>query len=92
MKKAVREITCENEHLLLSRYASFADKSRGRLRKEEECEIRTCFQRDRDRIIHCNSFRRLSIRPRSFFHPRAIITAQDLLILLRSRRLQEQLP
>ena len=69
MKKAVREITCENEHLLLSRYASFADKSRGRLRKEEECEIRTCFQRDRDRIIHCNSFRRLKHKTQVFLSP-----------------------
>lgn len=67
--KTVREITCENEHKILSANASFADESRGRIRPEEECEIRTCFQRDRDRVIHSNSFRRLKHKTQVFLSP-----------------------
>lgn len=67
--KTVREITCENEHKILSANASFADESRGRMRPEEECELRTCFQRDRDRVIHSNSFRRLKHKTQVFLSP-----------------------
>ena len=69
MVKTVREITCENEHKILSANASFADESRGRIRPEEECELRTCFQRDRDRVIHSNSFRRLKHKTQVFLSP-----------------------
>jgi len=47
------------EKQILSPYACLASKSRGRERQEQECEVRTCFQRDRDRVIHSKSFRRL---------------------------------
>ena len=47
------------EHEYLSRYASFSDESLGRDRPEEQCEMRTIYQRDRDRILHCKAFRRL---------------------------------
>lgn len=67
--KTVREITCENEHKILSPNACFSDSSRGRQRPEEECEIRTCFQRDRDRVIHSNSFRRLKHKTQVFLSP-----------------------
>ncbi len=67
--ETIRETTCKNEHLILSPYASFADESKGRLREENECSIRTCFQRDRDRIIHCNSFRRLKHKTQVFLSP-----------------------
>ena len=66
---SIREITCENEHKLLSEHACFSDESLGRLRDEPECEIRTCFQRDRDRVIHCNSFRRLKHKTQVFLSP-----------------------
>ncbi|NCA92256.1 deoxyguanosinetriphosphate triphosphohydrolase, partial [bacterium] len=43
--------------------------SRGRERHEAPCTIRTCFQRDRDRIIHCKSFRRLKHKTQVFLSP-----------------------
>lgn len=67
--KTVREITCENERKILSPNACFSDSSRGRQRPEEDCEIRTCFQRDRDRVIHSNSFRRLKHKTQVFLSP-----------------------
>lgn len=47
------------EEKILSEHACLSSKSRGRERDEPECEVRTCFQRDRDRLIHSKSFRRL---------------------------------
>lgn len=67
--KTVREITCENERKILSKNACFSDMSRGRKRPEPECELRTCFQRDRDRVIHSNSFRRLKHKTQVFLSP-----------------------
>lgn len=69
MDMSVRELTERNEHLIFSPYAAFADCSLGRKRPEEPCEIRTCYQRDRDRIIHCNSFRRLKHKTQVFLSP-----------------------
>lgn len=55
----LRERWEETESRILSEHACLARNSRGRKRKEAECDVRTCFQRDRDRIIHSKSFRRL---------------------------------
>ena len=57
------------ERQMLSPYASTAENSQGRVRAEPECEIRTCFQRDIDRIIHCKSFRRLKHKTQVFLRP-----------------------
>ena len=57
------------EHEYLSRYASFSDESLGRDRPEEQCEMRTIYQRDRDRILHCKAFRRLKHKTQVFLAP-----------------------
>lgn len=57
------------EHETLSPHACFADKSRGRSMDEEPDRYRTCFQRDRDRIFHCKSFRRLANKTQVFLAP-----------------------
>ena len=55
----IRENQEEKEYHNLSPFASHSRDSRGRERAEQECDIRTCYQRDRDRIIHSKAFRRL---------------------------------
>ena len=55
----IREELEEIELKTLSKYASFSRYSKGRDREETPCDIRTCYQRDRDRIIHCKAFRRI---------------------------------
>jgi dGTPase len=57
------------EHRRLSLLASFSDQSRGRERPITPDEYRTDFQRDRDRIIHCKAFRRLSHKTQVFIAP-----------------------
>ena len=53
----------------MSPLACLSSQSKGRLRKETECDIRTAFQRDRDRIIHSQSFRRLKHKTQVFLAP-----------------------
>ncbi len=65
----IREQKEELEKQTLSEYASLSCMSKGREREIEPCEIRTCFQRDRDRIIHCKSFRRLKHKTQVFLAP-----------------------
>lgn len=57
------------EHVIVGPYGVLAEQSRGRLYPEEECEIRTCFQRDVDRITHSKSFRRLKHKTQVFLQP-----------------------
>lgn len=65
----LREHSEQNEHLILSPYAAFADSTRGRLHPLAPCDMRTAYQRDRDRIIHAKSFRRLKHKTQVFLAP-----------------------
>ena len=57
------------EKRILSPYAALSAETRGRARPEGKCEIRTDYQRDRDRIIHCKAFRRLKHKTQVFLDP-----------------------
>ncbi|MCL2152502.1 MAG: deoxyguanosinetriphosphate triphosphohydrolase [Oscillospiraceae bacterium] len=67
--KCPREERQELERQTLAAYASFAEGSKGRERTEPECEIRTCYQRDIDRITHSKAFRRLKHKTQVFLQP-----------------------
>lgn len=57
------------EHYIIGPYGVMAEASRGRAREEAECDIRTCFQRDVDRITHSKAFRRLKHKTQVFLQP-----------------------
>ena len=69
MNGSVRLKTQEIERLTLSPFAALSENSAGREIQEKEDELRTCYQRDRDRIIHCNAFRRLKYKTQVFLSP-----------------------
>ncbi len=66
---SVREITEQIEATVLSPRACRSTETRGRVCPEPLCEVRTEFQRDRDRIIHCKAFRRLKHKTQVFLAP-----------------------
>ena len=71
-----RERIEQAEAYLLSPYACKSRDSKGRIRPEEPCHIRTCFQRDIDRIVHCKAFRRLKHKTQVFLQ-KATTTAPE---------------
>lgn len=65
----LREIQEARECKNLSPYASMSKNSKGREIEEKPCDMRTDYQRDRDRILHCKSFRRLKHKTQVFISP-----------------------
>lgn len=89
------------ERRTLCGWATFADESGGRARRVAPCPRRTCFQRDRDRIVHCKAFRRLGHKTQVFISPEGdhyrdrlthtLEVAQIARTIARSLRLNEDL-
>ena len=65
----IREQLEERERKDLSPFACLSAESKGRLVPIEPCPLRTCFQRDVDRIVHCKAFRRLKHKTQVFLQP-----------------------
>ena len=65
----IREMLEQEELTRLSAFACPSLHSKGREKPIVPCDMRTCFQRDRDRIIHCKSFRRLKYKTQVFIAP-----------------------
>ena len=98
---SIREQTEEIEKKTLSSYACLSADTKGRAVPEEKCSIRTDFQRDRDRIIHSKSFRRMKHKTQVFLSPtddhyrtrltHVIEVAQIARTISRALRLNEDL-
>ena len=65
----IREISYANERATLCPEAMLCENTRGRMRELAEDEVRTAYQRDRDRIIHSKAFRRLMHKTQVFLSP-----------------------
>ena len=65
----IREELELQEHRQLDPSAAFSDETRGRLRPITENDVRTCYQRDVDKIVHCKAFRRLMHKTQVFLRP-----------------------
>ncbi len=65
----LRERIQLQERTLLSPHACLSEQSKGRQHPETECDVRTCFQRDVDRIVYCKAFRRLKHKTQVFLQP-----------------------
>ncbi len=65
----IKENIFKKESEYFSKYACFSNQTKGRIKEEKPCEMRTAFQRDRDRIIYSKAFLRLKNKTQVFFSP-----------------------
>lgn len=65
----IRQQQEQREYDLFASHACFSDASRGRQHPYDPCSIRTSFQHDRDRVLHCKAFRRLKDKTQVFLSP-----------------------
>lgn len=97
----IREQLEEREIEYLSPHATLSSQSRGLDVEEEPCNIRPAFQRDRDRVLHCKSFRRLKQKTQVFLSPKGdhyrtrlthtLEVAQNARTIAKALRLNEDL-
>lgn len=66
---SIREDFEERERTFISSFGCLSSETKGRMREEAPCPIRTAFQRDRDRIVYSNAFRRLKHKTQVFLSP-----------------------
>lgn len=98
---SIREEMERMEQETLSPYATLSVASRGRDIPEEQCDVRTVFQRDRDRILHCKAFRRLKNKTQVFLTPKGdhyrtrlshtLEVSQNARTIAKALRLNEEL-
>ncbi len=97
----IRTMQEQWERDYLSEYATLSANSKGRDREEDQCDLRTVFQRDRDRILHCKAFRRLKHKTQVFLEPEGdhyrtrlthtLEVSQNARTIARALRLNEDL-
>lgn len=97
----IREQLEQREETYLSSYATLSKNSKGRKKPDDECDLRPVFQRDRDRILHCKSFRRLKQKTQVFLLPKGdhyrtrlthtLEVSQNARTLAKALRLNEDL-
>ncbi len=97
----IREMMENREMEMLSPQATLSIRTRGRAREEIPCDLRPCFQRDRDRILYTKSFRRLKDKTQVFLTPdgdhyrtrmtHTLEVAQNARTIARALRLNEDL-
>lgn len=101
MNSCIRDVFLEREKETLSEYAFLTSNTRGREHPSKLCENRTEFQKDRDKIIHSQSFRRLMHKTQVFLAPvgdhyrtrmtHTLEVTQIARIIARALRLNEDL-
>ena len=97
----IREDLEKREREILSPFAAFSAETKGRMHENDVCDLRLDYQRDRDRILHSKSFRRLKDKTQVFLTPEGdhyrtrlthtLEVAQNARTIAKALRLNEEL-